>query len=133
MSHLFTFVLFQKETKTGVHIFLEDTSANGTFINGEKVGKLSSFKCKCMSSLLQKETSTGVHVFLEDSSSNGTFINGEKVGKVTCIFVKLYVDGERKGSTALLDDQIRTKKKLSFQTKRQNVQMKFLHYIVSII
>ena len=34
-----TLVPLQKDTKTGVHIFLEDTSANGTFINGEKVGK----------------------------------------------------------------------------------------------
>lgn len=33
------FKLIRKETKTGVHIFLEDTSSNGTFINGEKVGK----------------------------------------------------------------------------------------------
>ena len=31
---------FQKETSAGVHVFLEDTSSNGTFINGEKVGKV---------------------------------------------------------------------------------------------
>ena len=34
-----TFFLSQKETSTGVHVFLEDTSGNGTFINGDKVGK----------------------------------------------------------------------------------------------
>lgn len=35
----FTGELLQKTTSTGIHIFLEDTSSNGTFINGEKVGK----------------------------------------------------------------------------------------------
>ncbi|KAL8577458.1 hypothetical protein ACOMHN_021910 [Nucella lapillus] len=33
------FKLIRKTTSTGVHIFLEDTSSNGTFVNGEKVGK----------------------------------------------------------------------------------------------
>ena len=32
--------LLQQATSTGFHVFLEDTSSNGTFINGEKVGKL---------------------------------------------------------------------------------------------
>ena len=32
-------MFLQQTTSTGVHIFLEDTSGNGTFINGEKVGK----------------------------------------------------------------------------------------------
>ncbi|OWF56645.1 Serine/threonine-protein kinase Chk2 [Mizuhopecten yessoensis] len=31
--------ILNQKTSTGVHIFLEDTSGNGTFINGEKVGK----------------------------------------------------------------------------------------------
>ena len=30
---------WQQNTSTGVHIFLEDTSSNGTFVNGEKVGE----------------------------------------------------------------------------------------------
>ncbi|XP_005112692.1 serine/threonine-protein kinase Chk2 [Aplysia californica] len=33
------FKLVRKNTSTGEHVFLEDTSSNGTFINGEKVGK----------------------------------------------------------------------------------------------
>lgn len=33
------FKLIRKETSTGVHVFLEDNSGNGTFINGDKVGK----------------------------------------------------------------------------------------------
>ncbi|KAL3858100.1 hypothetical protein ACJMK2_012711 [Sinanodonta woodiana] len=33
------FKLLRKQTSKGVHVFLEDTSSNGTFINGEKVGK----------------------------------------------------------------------------------------------
>ena len=32
-------IFFQQKTSTGVHTFLEDTSSNGTFINGEKVGR----------------------------------------------------------------------------------------------
>ncbi len=35
----FPFYLIQESTTTGVHIFLMDTSSNGTFVNGEKVGK----------------------------------------------------------------------------------------------
>ena len=30
---------WQQNTSTGVHVFLEDTSSNGTFVNGEKVGE----------------------------------------------------------------------------------------------
>ncbi|KAL5017606.1 hypothetical protein ScPMuIL_007195 [Solemya velum] len=33
------FKLIRQKTSTGMHVFLEDTSSNGTFINGEKVGK----------------------------------------------------------------------------------------------
>ncbi|KAI8782455.1 serine/threonine-protein kinase Chk2 [Biomphalaria glabrata] len=33
------FKLHRQKTNTGIHVFLEDTSSNGTFINGEKVGK----------------------------------------------------------------------------------------------
>ncbi|XP_046579376.1 serine/threonine-protein kinase Chk2-like [Haliotis rubra] len=33
------FKLIRQNTSTGVHVFLEDNSSNGTFINGEKVGK----------------------------------------------------------------------------------------------
>ncbi|CAG2198433.1 CHEK2 [Mytilus edulis] len=33
------FKLIRKKTSTGVHVFLEDSSSNGTFVNGEKVGK----------------------------------------------------------------------------------------------
>lgn len=32
-------IFLQKETSTGTHVFLEDKSSNGTFVNGEKVGK----------------------------------------------------------------------------------------------
>ena len=31
--------LLQEDTSTGSHTFVYDTSSNGTFINGEKVGK----------------------------------------------------------------------------------------------
>ncbi|KAK7088732.1 serine/threonine-protein kinase Chk2-like [Littorina saxatilis] len=33
------FKLVRKDTSTGTHVFLEDKSSNGTFVNGEKVGK----------------------------------------------------------------------------------------------
>ncbi|XP_048742373.1 serine/threonine-protein kinase Chk2-like [Ostrea edulis] len=33
------FKLIKQQTSSGVFVFLEDTSSNGTFINGEKVGK----------------------------------------------------------------------------------------------
>ncbi|KAK3102300.1 hypothetical protein FSP39_010344 [Pinctada imbricata] len=33
------FKIIRKTTSTGTHAFLEDTSSNGTFVNGEKVGK----------------------------------------------------------------------------------------------
>lgn len=33
------FKLIRKSTSTGMHVFLEDASSNGTFVNGEKVGK----------------------------------------------------------------------------------------------
>ncbi|XP_013386116.1 serine/threonine-protein kinase Chk2 [Lingula anatina] len=33
------FKIFRQQTSTGVFIFLEDTSSNGTFVNGSKVGK----------------------------------------------------------------------------------------------
>lgn len=33
------FKLIRKHTSSGIHVFLEDTSSNGTFVNGEKVGK----------------------------------------------------------------------------------------------
>ncbi|KAL4223284.1 Checkpoint kinase 2 [Mactra antiquata] len=33
------FKITRQSTSTGTHVFLEDTSSNGTFINGEKVGK----------------------------------------------------------------------------------------------
>lgn len=33
------FKIVRQSTSTGIHVFLEDTSSNGTFINGEKVGK----------------------------------------------------------------------------------------------
>ena len=31
--------MLQENTSTGSHVFLYDTSSNGTFVNGEKVGK----------------------------------------------------------------------------------------------
>ncbi|CAG5127041.1 unnamed protein product, partial [Candidula unifasciata] len=31
------FRLSRADTRTGIHIFLEDTSSNGTFVNGQKV------------------------------------------------------------------------------------------------
>ena len=40
VSFSLLFNVFQKDTAAGVHVFLEDTSANGTFVNGEKVGKI---------------------------------------------------------------------------------------------
>ncbi|XP_050410649.1 serine/threonine-protein kinase Chk2 isoform X2 [Patella vulgata] len=33
------FKLIRQRTTSGVHVFIEDTSSNGTFVNGEKVGK----------------------------------------------------------------------------------------------
>lgn len=33
------FRIYREETSTGTHVFLEDKSTNGTFINSEKVGK----------------------------------------------------------------------------------------------
>ena len=41
MSHQIINFFFQQKTSTGEFVFLEDTSSNGTFINGEKVGKFS--------------------------------------------------------------------------------------------
>lgn len=41
MLHLAYKNILQQTTSTGEFVFLEDTSSNGTFVNGEKVGKFS--------------------------------------------------------------------------------------------
>lgn len=56
--------------KTGLHALLEDMSSNGTFINGEKVGRnrIQALKNNCEISLSRKENKA--YIFVDNSNED---------------------------------------------------------------
>ncbi|XP_069135324.1 serine/threonine-protein kinase Chk2-like isoform X1 [Argopecten irradians] len=119
------FKLIRQKTSTGFHIFLEDTSGNGTFINGEKVGKGNKQVLGNNDEVSLAVKKNKAYMFLDHNANEDTSLPKEirekytltkTLGRGACGEVKLAF---AKGSCERFAVKIISKKKFSIGGKSQ--------------
>ncbi|XP_064620238.1 serine/threonine-protein kinase Chk2-like [Lineus longissimus] len=117
------FQLTREKTSTGVYVFLEDLSSNGTFVNGEKVGKGNKQVLNNNDEIALAFKKNRAFVFLDSSAKQDLNLPEEMAAKYTltrvlgrgaCGEVRLAFE---KGSCNMFAVKIISKKKFSIGGK----------------